>query len=93
VQRFAWTTTRITPARRFTPTELSSYGGSVNAGSTLTMTPYHGHTPSGFTYATGDIYYTTTAPTREYERPANGTATKYTSALTLTFEHGQGTPL
>ena len=85
-----WMTTRLTwmdnqffsGTSIYRPPNMSSYGGSVAAGSLLTLSPYTGTAPSGFTYATGTIYYTTngTDPRGAGGAPA-GIA--YTGALAL----------
>ncbi len=42
----------------YRPPNFSQYGGSVGANYPLTITPYTGTPPSGYTYATGTLYYT-----------------------------------
>jgi hypothetical protein len=42
----------------YRPPNFSQYGGNVSAGTQLTMSAYTGTPPSGFTYATGTLYYT-----------------------------------
>ena len=85
-----WMTTRLTwmDDQNFTgtviyrPPNLSAYGGSVIAGTQLTMSAYTGTPPVGFTYATGTIYYTTNG---DDPRGTNGlpSGTVYSGALTL----------
>ena len=41
------------------PPNFSNYGGNVGSGTQLTITPFTGTPPGGYTYATGTIYYTT----------------------------------
>ncbi len=43
----------------FRPPNFSNYGGNVGSGTQLTITPFTGTPPSGYSYATGTIYYTT----------------------------------
>ena len=69
----------------FRPPNFSSYGGNVGSGAQLTITPFTGTAPGGYSYATGTIYYTTdgsdpkagtVAPT-EYTLVPAGTACKW----------------
>jgi hypothetical protein len=69
----------------FRPPNFSNYGGNVGSGTQLTITPYTGTAPGGYSYATGTIYYTTdgsdpkagaVAPTEFTLIPA-GTACKW----------------
>ena len=85
-----WLTTRLAwlDEQNFTgtviyrPPNLSSYGGSVGAGTLLTMSAYTGTPPATFTYATGTIYYTTNGSD---PRGAGGViaGTAYSGAITL----------
>ena len=85
-----WLTTRLTwlDDQNFTgtviyrPPNFSSYGGNVNAGTQVTITAYSGTPPSGYTYATGTLYYTTDGSD---PRGSNGApaGTAYSSAITL----------
>jgi hypothetical protein len=43
----------------YRPPVFSNYGGNVAAGTQLTIQPYTGTAPGGYTYATGTLYYTT----------------------------------
>ena len=43
----------------YRPPNFSKYGGNINAGTQLTMTPYTGTAPANYSYAGGTIYYTT----------------------------------
>jgi hypothetical protein len=60
-QRFAWIDDQNFGSGTviFRPPNFSSYGGNVASGAQLTITPYTGTPPSGYSYATGTIYYTT----------------------------------
>ena len=59
-QRLAWMDDQnFTGTVIYRPPNFSQYGGNVNAGTQLTITRYTGAAPSGFTYATGTLYYTT----------------------------------
>ena len=67
----------------YRPPNFSSYGGNVVANFPLTITAYTGAPPSGYTYATGSLYYTTngTDPRGSNGLPAG---TLYTGTLVLT---------
>ncbi len=59
VQRFAWLDDQnFTGSVIFRPPVFSNAGGNVPSGTQLTITPYTGTPPGGYTYATGTIYYT-----------------------------------
>ena len=62
----------------YRPPNFSQYGGNVNAGTQLTMTSYTGTAPSGFSYATGTIYYTT-----DGSDPRNAAGTPAGTAYTV----------
>ena len=66
----------------YRPPNFSQFGGNVNAGTQLTITRYTGTPPSGFTYATGTLYYTTNgADPRDATGAPTGTA--YSVPVTL----------
>ena len=59
VQRFAWLDDQnFTGSVIFRPPVFSNAGGNVPSGTQLTIAPYTGTPPGGYTYATGTIYYT-----------------------------------
>ena len=66
----------------FRPPNSSQYGGNVNVGTQVTLSPYAGTPPAGYTYAAGTIYYTTNGSD---PRGSNGlpAGTAYVSAITL----------
>ena len=81
--RLAWIDNQNTVGSAiYRPPNLSSYGGNVSAGTTVTMSAYTGTPPAGFTYATGAIYYTTDGSD---PRGANGlpAGTAYSGAVTV----------
>ncbi len=60
VQRFAWLDNQNTSGTViYRPPLFSNYGGNVSSGTSVTITPFTGTAPSGFTYASGTLYYTT----------------------------------
>ncbi len=58
--RLAWIDNQYTSGSLiYRPPNFSNYGGNVSAGTQITITPYNGTPPAGFTYAQpGTIYYT-----------------------------------
>ncbi len=87
VQRFAWLDNQNfgSGTTIMRPPIFSNYGGNVASGTTLTISPYTGTAPSGFTYGTGTLYYTTdgsdpragAAPPTEFTLIASGTPIKW----------------
>jgi hypothetical protein len=69
----------------YRPPVLSSNGGSVPSGTSLTIAPYAGTPPTGRTYATGTLYYTLDGsdPRLHGGAVAPG-AIPYTGPITLT---------
>ncbi|MHA3774353.1 CotH kinase family protein [Verrucomicrobiota bacterium sgz303538] len=67
----------------YRPPVFSRSGGSVAAGTDLAITPYTGTAPSGYTYPSGQIYYTTNGAD---PRSSTGTpsGTLYSGPITLT---------
>lgn len=61
VQRFAWIDDQNfgSGTTIMRPPIFSNYGGNVSSGATLTITPYTGTAPGGYSYGTGTLYYTT----------------------------------
>jgi hypothetical protein len=81
--RLAWLDNQnFTGSVIYRPPNFSNYGGNVDMGTEITITPFTGTPPGGFTYATGALYYTTdgTDP-----RGTNGAAagTIYAGPITL----------
>ena len=61
VQRFAWLDDQNfgSGTTIMRPPIFSNYGGNVASGTTLTISPYTGTAPGGYSYGTGTLYYTT----------------------------------
>jgi hypothetical protein len=67
----------------FRPPNFSHMGGNVPSGTQVTITPYSGTAPSGYSYATGTIYYTT---------DGSDPKTSSTSSAETTLIPGSGAP-
>lgn len=81
--RLAWLDDQfVTGTAILRPPDFSSLGGNVAAGTQLAISAYTGTPPSGFTYATGTLYYTTNGsdPRGSNGLPAGST---YSGPLTL----------